>query len=466
MEDCWGGRNPAGPREADPRARRSGPTWRVRSGTMTRMQQAGRRIAIVGGGAAGLLAAWLLDERHEVTLFEAAPAVGGNVVTLGGNVACPSLPPELRLEAGVVEFDRIHFPRFHALMSALDVEMRPVPISTGLFLADGSSWHSPDRLVREYRNPIHRALVKLRHLPLAQARRRFLARTTGLGEADLVRHRLEDFLADDIFGTWVRLLMTYGYSISFARVGDMGAAIAVPTLRRFLSSSEWTSIVGGTSTYLERLLSRLRGTVHTSAPVVRVDRGEDGVRVTVAGQEPVRFDVVVLAVTPERILSLLVDPDPDERRRFGAWQTNEARTLVHTDTALYERRGVRYRSEFDLFVDARGRGGYNAYLNRLCGIPETSGVHYGLALGLEAEIEPSRVLHEQTHFTPSYGLEALRYRQEVRETNGSRRTWYAGAWLGDGLHEGAVRSAEAVAAALGGRRLASGEGVSARAAAG
>ena len=54
------------------------------------------KIAVIVGGAAGLVTACLLDAAHEVHVFERHPILGGNVRTLGGNVACD------RLEDGVV----------------------------------------------------------------------------------------------------------------------------------------------------------------------------------------------------------------------------------------------------------------------------------------------------------------------------------------------------------------------------
>ncbi len=64
------------------------------------------RIAIVGGGASGLITAWLLDRAHEVTLFERAPVLGGHIRTLGRNAPRGDLPAGLWLDAGVVEFSR------------------------------------------------------------------------------------------------------------------------------------------------------------------------------------------------------------------------------------------------------------------------------------------------------------------------------------------------------------------------
>lgn len=425
------------------------------------------KIAIVGGGAAGMVTARLLDEAHDVTVFEREAAVGGHVRTLGGNVACPHLRDGVRLDAGVIEFDRLHFPRFHALMEELGVEMAPVPATSGMFLADGSSWHAPERLKLEYPSLRHRSVEIPRHVPLLAARHRFLARVADISESELVDLSVDDVLERGVFATWLKMLLMYAYSIPFDRVGAVGATLATPMLRRFLNNSDWTRVVGGVSIYLEKIRAGLRGRVATGAVVERVRRVVGGVAVTVtgvtvtgetvvgetvAGETVQLFDAVVLATPPDQVLALLDDADENERRRFGAWMPNRVHTLVHTDTALYARRGIRYHSEFDLFETTGGDHGYNAHLNRLCGLGDAP-PFYNLAYGIDDEIDPSLVLHTQAFTTPGYTVEALRWRSEVIACNGQRATWYAGAWLGDGLHEGAVASAERVSEGLGGRRI-------------
>src|SRR5204863_7012616 len=55
----------------------------------------GVKAAVVGGGLAGLAAALeLVDARHEVTLYEARPTLGGKVQTLPEREGDPSPPPD------------------------------------------------------------------------------------------------------------------------------------------------------------------------------------------------------------------------------------------------------------------------------------------------------------------------------------------------------------------------------------
>jgi len=413
------------------------------------------KIAIVGGGAAGIVTAHLLDKAHDITLFEREVVLGGHVRTLGGNVACDALRGGIRLDAGVIEFDRLHFPRFHALMEELGVEVAPVPATSGLFLADGSAWHAPQRLKLEYPGLLRRGFEIPRHVPLLAARTRFLARVADIPPSVLAAKSVDEFLDDDVFGTWLKMLLMYAYSIPFPQVGGIGAVLAVPMLQRFVHTSDWTRVDGGVWTYFEAICGGLRGEVATGARVVRIARSRDGVDVATEGRAARRFDAVVVATTPDQVLELLTDADDDEHRRFKAWQPSRVHTLTHTDMALYARRDIHYHSEFDLFETGSGAHGYNAYLNRLCGVEEGS-PHYNLAYGIDDEIDPKLVLHTQPYTTPGYTVEALRWRDEVLANNGRKLTWFAGAWLGNGLHEGAVVSAERVALALGGRAIRSG----------
>ena len=74
-------------------------------------------------------------------------------------------------------------------------------------------------------------------------------------------------------------------------------------------------------------------------------------------------------------------------------------------------------------------------------------------LMIEDEIDPEKIIHIQKHSTPFYSSEAFKYRNEVIETNGENNTFHVGAYLGIGLHEGAVVSALRVSKILGGKVL-------------
>ncbi|MFC9970984.1 FAD-dependent oxidoreductase [Spirillospora sp. NPDC127200] len=89
------------------------------------------RIGIVGGGIAGLTAAWLLGEEHESLLLEARTRIGGNArsfpVRLGGE--------SVAVELGSQDISADMFPRHRRLLSLLgytDADLRRIPASLSL----------------------------------------------------------------------------------------------------------------------------------------------------------------------------------------------------------------------------------------------------------------------------------------------------------------------------------------------
>ena len=104
------------------------------------------KVAIIGGGASGLVTAHLLDGAHDVTVFESAPVLGGNVRTLGRNAPRSGVPDGVFLDAGVIEFSCTDFHLFHRLMDRLGVELRDVPCATCLHRADGRRLLSPSAI--------------------------------------------------------------------------------------------------------------------------------------------------------------------------------------------------------------------------------------------------------------------------------------------------------------------------------
>jgi predicted NAD/FAD-binding protein len=362
------------------------------------------------------------------------------------------LPPEVILDNGVIEFQRENFTNFHTLMQALNVPLEQGRTSSELFLANGQCFKSGAGIVHHCKGIRERVKEIWKVLPILGGYIRFLLNTRRIKPEELYDLPMSAYLGQDIHSIWLKMLLMYAYSMPYHRIDHFPAEIAIPLLRQSDMFTSWDRIVGGVYSYIEKILEQFSGKVICSANIKDITRHAGGVIVTLQSGETLNFDKVVLAVTPDQVLTLLADASADEQRRFGAWQSNEIETVIHTDVSFYKHFGVSYYSEFDVFQnDAQGDCGYNAYLNRLYGIDARRYPHYSLAYNLAKQIDPNKIVHVQKHSTPLYTVEAVRYRQEVIATNGANHTYHAGAYLGNGLHEGAITSAYAVAKLLDGR---------------
>lgn len=396
--------------------------------------------------------AYLLDKFHDVTVFEKQPVLGGNIRTLNKNVSCDVLDAGVFLDNGVIEFQRDHFPDFHKLMHHLRVPLQQTAISSELFLADGRYYKSAGAIrygCKTRREKICQSL-KLRRVMFSYLY--FLAKIKFASDKSFRHHPVSDYLGQScITDRWLKMLLMYAYSMPYSTIDDFPAEIAMPLLAHSDMFTKWDRIVGGVYTYIEKILAGFSGSIYCNANIESVSREVSGVQITMASGDALHFDKIIFACTPDQVLTLLKDPTDNEIKRFKCWKKNAIDTVIHTDTSIYKHFGVTYFCEFDLFQNKEnGDCGYNAYLDRLCGIEGQTDIDYSLAYNLQQQIDPEKVIDVQHHASPYYNVEAIRYRQEVIQTNGENHTYHVGAYLYNGLHEGAVTSAFVVSELLGG----------------
>jgi uncharacterized protein len=403
------------------------------------------KIAIIGGGASGMVSAYLLDKQgHHVTVFERQSILGGHIRTLNKNVKPNQSDCTEILESGVLEFPTA-FVDFITLMKELDVELEPVSLGSGMFFKNGSSFLSGVTIDNNFTG-IHRLIEHLR-LDTLYARSAGLWMKTKFADLqDFADRSISEYLKhSSTRDTWLKLIVMYSYSIPLELIDDFPAELAMPMLREYIAI-DWVRVKGGVYTYIEKILERFKGEIVLDVEIDRIVRSSDGVQVIRSTGEKQEFDKVVFATPPDQVMALLADPSDTETKRFSAWKANHITSIVHKDTAMYDRFGIRKPSEFDFF-QTNTRWGYNGYLNQVCDI--SSPPHYFLSFQLEELIDPEQIIHTQAHHTPMYTTQSFRYRDEVVATNGENHTYHAGAYLGDGLHGGAITSAVRVAQLIG-----------------
>jgi predicted NAD/FAD-binding protein len=208
---------------------------------------------------------------------------------------------------------------------------------------------------------------------------------------------------------------------------------------------QWRTVVGGAREYVQRLANGLTD-VRTGSPVARLARAADGVTVTTAaGGE--RYDQAVLACHSDQALALLADASSAERAVLAAVPYQANRAVLHTDRTFLPAR-TRAWAAWNYHAEAGGNGMAVSYLiNRLQPLPFTTPVI--VTLNPEREPAPGACIGAYEYAHPLFDARAVAAQAQLGAVQGTRRTWYCGAWTGYGFHEDGLKSGMAVAAALG-----------------
>jgi hypothetical protein len=152
------------------------------------------------------------------------------------------------------------------------------------------------------------------------------------------------------------------------------------------------------------------------------------------------FDHVVVATHSDQALRMLSDPDRQELEVLGAIRYQPNRAILHTDSRLLPRNRRAWASWNYHRLDADSdRAMLTYYLNRLQGLP--SAIPLLVTLNREDDIGPGQVLASLDYAHPVFDPPAVAAQKRHGSLNGTRRTWFCGAYWGYGFHEDGVRSA-------------------------
>jgi predicted NAD/FAD-binding protein len=285
------------------------------------------RIAIIGGGASGMVTAYWLDkQKHHVTVFEKQPILGGHIRTLNKNVVPNKSECNEILENGVLEFPTVFY-NFAALMQELGVELEPVEIGSALFFEDNRHFLSAVAIQKNFTG-IQRIIEYLRLDTLYARSAGFFIKMRFSQTHDFYDQPLSHPLQSScVRNTWLKLLTMYSYSIPFEIINNCPAELAIPMLREY-ASVNWVRIKGGVYSYIEKILERFRGKILTNVEIESILRGADGVKIVLSSGEIQEFDQVVFATPPDRVMELLSDPTDAETKRFSAWKASYATTCL------------------------------------------------------------------------------------------------------------------------------------------
>lgn len=411
-----------------------------------------RRIAVIGGGISGMAAAHLLAERNPVVLFEAAPRLGGHARTV-----IAGKRRDQPVDTGFIVFNRVNYPHLVRLFDRLGVPTAESSMSFGASIRGGAL---------EY------GLAGLDTI-FAQRRNAFSPRFLRMLSDIMHFNRNAETVADDPSMTIRELLARLGTGDWFRDhyiTPFSGAIWSTPTsgildfpaqalvrffrnhaLMNYEGQHQWHTVRGGSVEYVSRLQAALAAQgvdIRTGAPIASVRREAGSVFVRATGSEAELFDEVVFATHSDVTRHLLADASPLEASALSAirFQPNEA--VLHSDPSLMPK-SRKVWSSWSYVEPESGPGDridLTYWMNALQPIPQDDPLF--VTLNTSRPIRGDLIHDVTTFHHPVYDTAAFAAQGRLRVMNGSRNTWFCGAWMRNGFHEDGFASAVDVAQAM------------------
>ncbi|MCA9238097.1 MAG: FAD-dependent oxidoreductase [Planctomycetales bacterium] len=420
------------------------------------------RIAVVGAGVGGLVAARLLATRHEVALLEAADSLGGHANT----VQFAAYGRQFAADTGFMVFNDRTYPQFTRLLELLGVDAQDSDMSFAVRCdADNVEYQGSSLagLFAQRRNLIRpqfwRMLADIvrfnreapRDFATSSPRegRAGVAETQPTGHVDIsLRRYVARNGYSDAFWRHYLLPMTAAiWSAPADAVAEFPAAFLIRFfqnhgLLELRNRPQWKTIPGGSCRYVTAIAKDLAecADVRLNTPVQRVERIDGGVMVSTSDESAEMFDAVVLATHAPRTLAMLADATDAERFALSAFPYQSNRAVLHTDPSLLPRRRAAWASWNYLVPDRPDSPVAVTYeLNRLqrLGAPGPICV----TLNPPQEIAPEHAIAEFAYDHPLFTPRSIAAQAMHEQLHEDGRVLFCGAYWGNGFHEDGVNSA-------------------------
>ncbi|MEM9844058.1 MAG: FAD-dependent oxidoreductase [Pseudomonadota bacterium] len=413
----------------------------------------GNKVAIIGAGITGLGAAWRLARHNRVTVYEAEDRLGGHARTI-----MAGRHGDQPVDTGFIVFNYANYPNLAELFDALKVPVVKSRMSFGASVRGGKLEYGLDgahAFFAQLRN-----VTRPRHWRMLRDIFRFNSRASQTAR-DFPDLSIGDMLDHIGTGDWFREYYLFPltgaiWSTPTEKIMDFPAHAMVRFMENhallgYSGQHQWYTVQGVSIEYVSRLEVSLRNAgvdLRPGTPVAGIRRTESGVQVRAHGGEWEDFDDVVLATHGDVSLSLLSDPSEQEHSALAGVKYQENDVVLHADSGVMPKRRAVWSSWNYAEAPAKRTGQIDItyWMNSLQPIPK-SDPHF-VTLNSTRPIREEMIYDQTTLSHPVYDLAMLEAQDAVKRMNGTRNTWFCGAWMKNGFHEDGLSSALDVADAI------------------
>jgi len=413
-----------------------------------------QKIAVIGGGIAGLSAAWLLNQRYKVKVFEKADKYGGHANTVSLNIGSS----KVQADTGFIVYNELNYPNLVALFNYFSIQTQTSDMSFSISSRAGNFEYSskfPKGLFGQRTNLLRPWFWNM----LFDIKRFYKNAPIDLRAGNLRGLTIRDYLDKEY----------YSYRFIVDHILPMGAAIwSSPSLDinnypaesfvRFFEShnllklgqrSSWRTVSGGSRKYIERLTANFTDKIFCNVNVKKIIRNKNSVEVVDDKGNRDLFDDVILAVHADEALKLICNPSKIERQLLGKISYTCNSAFLHTDVNFMPKRKNVWASWN--YINNQHSNSIPPQVTYWISSLQNLSSPENLFLTLNPKNPPcpSKTFTSIKYHHPLFTSEALKSQRQLLQIQGKNKAWFCGSYFGHGFHEDALQSGLWVAEKIG-----------------
>lgn len=402
------------------------------------------KIAIIGSGIAGNVAAYHLNKDHDITLFEQNSHIGGHTHTH----SIADAAGDLNIDTGFIVLNDRTYPNFISLLEELDVDIEKTEMSFSVKCENTGLEYNGNNLNTLFaqRSNLFRPVFYKMISDILRFNREATESISNTHSEQSLGDFLHNGKYSEIFIN--KYIVPMGAAIWSTKPQDMFSFPARLFFNFFLNHGllsvndrpQWYVVKGGSNSYVKELIRGFENRIRTDCPVENIVRHDDHVEIHTHSHGVERFDYVFIASHSDQALKMLQHPSALEYSTLSAIQYQKNEAVLHTDRSLLPLRKNAWASwNYHIPKNTRSNVALTYNMNILQGLQTDN--TYCVTLNYTDQIDEGKILKTIQYDHPVFTEKSIIAQDEHRLINGTGRTYYCGAYWRNGFHEDGVVSA-------------------------
>ncbi len=386
------------------------------------------KIAIIGSGISGLSAAYYLSDQYEVDLFEKDSRLGGHTHT-----HTLELEKKVRVDSGFIVMNDRNYPLLTKLFLELEIELHPTSMSFSVDTED-ISWCSEDFKKFKFFNSLKKIRIFLEMIRFNN----IASNIDSIGS-------IEDWLKEKKFSEFFKKNYVYPMSASiWSSSQESISRFPMKSFSRFFNNHglldlinrpQWFSVLGGSNTYIEKLLNHSKINNVIKNANISVYREKEKVFV-INNDEAHQYDAIIFACHANQVGELLNDMSSDEEEILSMFEYTTNKVLLHVDSSLMPNKKSLWSSWNSCKNNNHDYVSY--WMNNLQKLDSKKDIF--VTLGNYPDVDEEKIFKKIKYEHPLYSKKTIEGQKLIRSIQGNNKTYFTGAHLGYGFHEDGIKS--------------------------
>ena len=401
------------------------------------------KIAIVGTGISGLTSAYILNKRHDITIYEKNNYIGGHTHTH----KIKDKNQFFNIDSGFIVYNENTYPNFIKLLDIINIKRQHTDMGFSVksskldFEYAGNSLNS---IFSKKTNLFNLKFLKMIYDILKF--NRLSNKEVVMDNHDLT---LREYLKSNSFSQYFinNYIIPMGaaiWSTSPKLMLDMPAHFFIRFFKnhgllQITNRPQWWVIKNGSKQYVKELIKSFKDNIKLNARIESIKRLNNKIYINVNGIEEI-FDKVIIGTHSDQALQLLEKPTNEEKNILNKIKYQKNIALIHTDDTILPKRKLAWSSWNYLINENKNDLVTLTYnmniLQRL-----KSDTTYCVTINNTEDLNKSKVIKKITYHHPLFTVNSVKAQTDKDNICGKNNTYYCGAYWGYGFHEDGVKSA-------------------------